>query len=257
MYQKGVAVKVSIITVCYNSADTILDTMNSVASQDYDEVEHIVVDGDSTDGTLAILLSFSGKFCLISEKDQGIYDAINKGIGVASGDIIGILNSDDMYHDNKILSRVVGEFLANDVDVVYGDLVYVSKTDIFKTVRYWKSSSFVKGSFFKGWHPAHPTMFVRKDAYLRYGLYDTSLKSASDYELMLRFFEKNDVKSSYVSSIFVKMRCGGKSNKSIRNIIFSNLECYKSWKMNGFSISIGQFLSRPFSKLKQYYHAKK
>ncbi|KAF5028056.1 PGL/p-HBAD biosynthesis glycosyltransferase [anaerobic digester metagenome] len=249
--------KISIITVCFNSAGTILDTMNSVLSQDYAQVEHIVVDGVSTDGTLDILMSFSGEFHLISEKDHGIYDAINKGIRVASGDVIGILNSDDVYADNHVLSRIADEFLSCDVDVVYGDLVYVARNDINKLVRYWKSSHFAPGAFFKGWHPAHPTMFVKKDAYNRNGLYDTTLKSASDYELMLRFFEKNHVRSSYIHSILVKMRCGGKSNKSILNIIISNFECYKSWKMNGFSISIRQFLSRPFSKLKQYFSVQK
>ena len=183
--------KISIITVSFNNAATIEDTINSVASQKHSDVEHIVIDGVSTDGTVEIVQRNRDaveKF--VSERDSGIYDAMNKGIASASGDVIGFLNSDDVYAHCDILSRAAEVFANPDVDACYADLVYVRQEDLGKVVRHWKSKDFRQGLFALGWCPPHPTFFVRKSVYREYGGFDLNYRLAADVELMLRFFGK-------------------------------------------------------------------
>ena len=244
--------KISIITVVWNNAKTIKDAINSVLNQSYKDVEYIVIDGASTDGTIEIVQSYGDKIKFISEKDNGLYDAMNKGIRMATGDVVGILNSDDFYASDKILQIVADEFLKGNIDSVYANLEYIDANDPKRVIRYWRSKKYQEGLFRSGWHPAHPTFFVKKEIYEKYGVFDLSFKIAADYELMLRFFEKCKITRSYVDEVFVKMRIGGESNRSIKNIIKANMESYKAWKANGLYINPLRFLLKPFSKIIQF-----
>ncbi|WP_198018167.1 glycosyltransferase family 2 protein [Hippea jasoniae] len=245
---------VSIITVVYNNKDTIKDAIESVLNQTYENIEYIVIDGASTDGTVDIVKSYGNRIDkFISKKDNGIYDAMNKGINLASGDIIGILNSDDFYVDSKVIEKVVEVFKDKNVDSVYGDLVYVDKDDTDKIIRYWKSKEYKEGLFKKGWHPAHPTFFVKKEIYNKYGVFNLDFKIAADYELMLRFLEKYKITTSYLPEVLVKMRIGGKSNISIKNIIKANIECYKAWCINGLSPPFFLPVFKITRKLSQFF----
>lgn len=244
--------KISIITVVWNNAKTIKDAINSVLNQSYKDIEYIVIDGSSTDGTIDIVQSYGDKIKFISEKDNGLYDAMNKGIRMATGDVVGILNSDDFYASDKIFQIVADEFLKGNIDSVYANLEYIDANDPKRVIRYWRSKKYQEGLFRSGWHPAHPTFFVKKEIYEKYGVFDLSFKIAADYELMLRFFEKCKITSSYVDEVFVKMRIGGESNRSIKNIIKANMESYKAWKANGLYINPLRFLLKPFSKIIQF-----
>lgn len=216
--------KISIITVCYNSARTIRDTISSVAKQKNVEVEHIVVDGASSDGTMDIVRMAPSIDRYISEPDNGIYDAMNKGIALATGDIIGTLNADDFYVDDYALERIAEAFSDSEVEVCYGDLVYVDPDDTKKIVRYWKSRPFRPGLFRSGWMPAHPTFFVRREVYTRWGTFDLSYRIAADVELMMRFLEAHRVNARYLPRLFVKMRAGGVTNRAWGNIWIQNKE---------------------------------
>jgi len=245
--------KISIITVVYNNKNTIKDAIESVLNQTYKNIEYIVVDGDSRDGTVEIIKSYGDKIDkFITELDNGIYDAMNKGIKLATGDVIGILNSDDFYLNNNIIEKVVHEFQNKKVDSVYGDLIYVDNKDTNKIVRYWKSKEYKKGLFKTGWHPAHPTFFVKKEIYENYGLFDLNFKIAADYEIMLRFLEKYKITVEYIPEVLVKMRIGGESNRSIKNILKANIECYKAWKINDLKPPIFLIFIKPLNKLKQF-----
>jgi glycosyltransferase len=246
------SMKVSIITVVYNNKKTIKDAIESVLNQTYKNIEYIVIDGASNDGTVEIVQSYSNKIDkFISEPDNGLYDAMNKGLKLATGNIIGILNSDDFYASNNIIEKVVNVFNENNIDSVYGDLVYVDSNNTDKIVRYWKSIPFKKGLFRKGWHPAHPTFFVKKDVYDKYGIFNLDFKIAADYEIMLRFLEKYKISTYYIPEILVKMRIGGESNKNIKNIVRANIECYKAWKINELKPPLLLGIKKPFSKLSQ------
>ena len=248
-----IKLKVSIITVVYNNKSTIKNAIESVLNQTYKNIEYIVIDGASTDGTIEIIESYANKMDkFVSEPDKGIYDAMNKGLKLATGDIVGILNSDDIYANNKVIETVADAFQKNDCDAIYGDLVYVDKEDLNKIIRYWKSKPFKKGLFKKGWHPAHPTYFVKKDVYDRYGLFNHDFKIAADYELMLRFMEKYNINTHYIPEVLVKMRVGGESNRSLKNILKANIECYKAWQINNLKISPFIVIKKPFFKLFQY-----
>src|SRR5688500_17193430 len=189
--------RISIITATFNSAKTVKDTLESVRAQRYSEVEHIIIDGLSSDGTLPIVHQYPNISVVVSEKDSGIYDAMNKGIALASGEVIGILNSDDIYADSHVLSEVAQIFNDDRVDACYADLQYVDEKDTTKLVRHWKSGNFRKGSFFYGWMPPHPTLFLRRRVYDKIGLFNLSLKTAADYELMLRIFVRNNFNIRY------------------------------------------------------------
>ncbi len=245
--------KVSIITVCFNSERTISTAIESVIMQKYPDIEHIIIDGASTDKTFEIIQSYGNKISkLISEPDNGIYDAMNKGIKIATGEIIGTLNSDDLYIDNQVISDVVKAFGSN-IDLLYGDLFYVKKNNTDSIIRKWKSTNFKKNSFKNGWHPPHPTFFVKKNIYNKYGAFNLDYKLAADFELMLRFMEKHQLKNFYLNKTMVKMRLGGATNKNLKNILYQNIECYKAFKKNQLPVSILYPIFRLLPKLSQYF----
>lgn len=245
--------KVSIITISYNSAETIEATLRSVAEQSHPEIEHILIDGGSSDGTLDIAAQFENSIThLISEPDKGIYDGMNKGLKMASGTIVGILNSDDVYADNKVIEEVVNKMSAENSDALYADLVYVDRNNLSQIKRYWKSGIYKKNAFRKGWMPPHPTFFVRKKIYDQYGYFDTRLKSAADYEIMLRFIHRYRITLSYLPRVIVKMRLGGQSNVSLRNRLKANKEDRLAWKMNGMRPGLFTLIRKPLSKITQF-----
>ena len=245
--------KVSIITATYNSAKTIKDTVLSVAHQTYKHIEHIIIDGCSTDNSLNIAGHFGHTGPLLCEPDNGIYDAMNKGVIMATGDIIGILNSDDFYPDAQVIEKVVKVFESGDCDAVYGDLVYVDPNNTKTVLREWIAGSYNKKLFYKGWMPPHPTFFVRKEIYEKYGLFNLSFKSSSDYELLLRFLFLKEVKVKYLHDILVHMRAGGYSNRSIKNRIAAHLEDRRAWKVNCISPKWYTVALKPLSKVNQFF----
>jgi glycosyltransferase involved in cell wall biosynthesis len=248
--------KVSIITVTLNCVDYLSDALLSVSKQDYSNLEIIVIDGGSTDGSLKILKDFNFIDILISEPDEGLYHALNKGIMKSSGDIVGFLHADDFFPQNSIVSDIVRVF--NDhshSDAVYGDLNYVSRKDISIIKRIWKSETFTPELLKKGWMPPHPTLYVRKDWYLKYGFFDTSFKISSDYDFIIKSFSNSSFKSVYLPSTIVNMRIGGESNKSIKNIFCKILEDFRIISKTSSSIFLAVYtlLFKNFSKVKQLF----
>jgi glycosyltransferase involved in cell wall biosynthesis len=237
--------KITVVIVSFNSGATIEDTIISVKNQNYSNIECIVVDGLSTDNTLDILNKYFNVITkVISENDTGIYDAMNKGIINATGDIVGLLNSDDVLADNFVLKRVSEVFLNNqDIDACYGDLCYVKQNDLSKIVRYWRSNNFKNGLFKYGWVPPHPTLYVRSKIYKKYGGFDTSYMIAADFELMLRLFEVFHIHSAYLPHVLVKMRLGGTSNRSIKNIIVQNMEIRRALRNHKIQSSLIAFIA--------------
>ena len=223
-----------------------------MVNQEYKSVEYIIIDGGSTDDTLQIVEKYKSKIAvLVSEKDKGIYDAMNKGIAFATGDIIGILNSDDFYPDPHVLSKIVNEFKP-EIDGVYADLVYVDPGNTARITRTWKSGDYQIGMFLKGWMPPHPTFFVRKEVYDKYGTYALNLRSAADYEFMLRVIHKHGIKLAYLPETIVRMRAGGASNASLKNRIKANKEDRLAWKMNDLRPQLFTHLRKPLSKIFQF-----
>lgn len=250
--------KISIITVSYNSQSTIKHTIDSVSSQTYKNKEYILIDGASQDWTLDILDFKKDEIDnFVSEKDDGIYDAMNKGIKAATGDIIGILNSDDFYYNQDVLSKVAKVFEETNCDCLYGDLIFVNKGDISKIVRYWKSGKFEKNIMKKGWMLPHPTFFVKKKIYQKYGLYNTSLKRAADYEMILRLLHKEKINIEYIPEILIKMRVGGESNASIWNRLKGNNEDNIAWNLNGLKKPHFIRFIKPFRKISQFFRKPK
>lgn len=246
---------VSIITVVLNGKDFISSAIESVLSQSYPNIEHIVIDGGSTDGTLDEINKYKGWIAkMISGNNQGLYDGMNQGISIAAGEIIGILNADDLYYDQNVIKTVVESLIESGAEACWGDLVYVKRKDPWSITRVWKSSEYRAGLFQKGWHPPHPTFFVPKSAYDKYGLFRLDLSYASDYELMLRFLERHKIKSTYIPKFLVKMREGGISNwRNVFNVIRNNLKCYKSWKLNELKASPLVIVRKPLSKIPQLF----
>ena len=249
--------KVSIITVSFNAEETISDTIKSVINQDYENIEYIIIDGASKDKTSSIIKSFGFKVAkFISEPDKGIYDAMNKGLALATGDIIGILNADDIYADTNVISKVVNRFQEDKVEGLYADLVYVKRDDTNKITRYWRSGNYSKGKFLKGWMPPHPTFFVKREIYEKYGNFNLDLRSAADYEIMLRFIHKHEIKITYLPCIITKMRVGGQSNVSLKNRIKANKEDREAWKINGLKPGFFTLIRKPLSKVGQFFKRK-
>ena len=243
--------KISIITVVRNNKETIRDAIESVLSQNYENVKYIIIDGNSIDGTVEIIRSYANKIDkFVSEKDNGLYDAMNKGINIADGDIIGFLNSDDLYIDSDVLSKVAREFIAQpSLDACYADLVYVDHGSTSRVIRYWKSSKFSLGLFSKGWSPPHPTFFVSRRVYEKFGNFNIQYHIASDIELMIRFLEVYKIDVKYIPQLLVKMRYGGISNKSIKNMLNLNQEIlgaldYHNLPKNIFIFFIYKIISR-------------
>jgi glycosyltransferase involved in cell wall biosynthesis len=243
---------ISIITASFNSAATITDTLKSIQSQVYNSIEHIIIDGLSSDNTLAIVNSFPHLTKIISEKDLGIYDAMNKGIAAASGEIIGILNSDDVYYNNQVISKVMAAFEDDSVDAVYGDLLYVKQNDLSKIIRTWRSGNFTKKKFYFGWMPPHPTFFVRKKVYEEIGNFNLSLHSSADYEFMLRALFRYSYQPCYIPEVLVKMRTGGRSNATIKYRIRANAEDRRAWDINGLKPYIFTIALKPLRKIFQF-----
>lgn len=245
--------KVSIITVCLNSDKTIEDTIKSVLSQSYDDIEYIVVDGGSTDSTLDILNKYRDQISkCVSEPDKGIYDAMNKGIKLSNGDIIATLNADDVYADETIVRQMVELMQNNKLDAAYGDLAYIDHNDSNRVVRLWKPGQYNKGAFSYGWVAPHPTFFCRKDIFEKHGFYQNDFRIAADFELMLRFIEKHQIKIAYFPKVIAKMRTGGHANVW-QGIIRGNLEIIKSFKMNNLKLSPLFFINKPLTKITQLF----
>lgn len=246
--------KFSIITVCRNAGSTIEAAIRSVLEQDYGNIEYIVVDGKSTDSTLSVIENYRSRISkFISEEDQGIYDAINKGIRMANGEVIGILHADDFYPHEKIISRVSEEFRVKKVDSAYGDLQYVHKDNSAKIFRHWRSQPFDPKLFLRGWMPPHPTFFVKRSCYGKWGLYNTGFSISADYELMLRFLYKHRISASYIPEVLVKMRTGGISNVTLKSRLKANREDRLAWRINGLKPNSFTLILKPLSKLRQFF----
>lgn len=225
--------KVSIITVTYNSAKTLQRTLDSVQEQTYGNIEHILVDGDSTDGTLDIIKANEQHIArYVSEPDEGIYDAINKGIKMATGSIIGILNSDDVLSNEFVIEQIVRNLRRQKADIAYGDLVYVDREDGDRIVRYWRSNKFKRRQLYFGWMPPHPTMYVRRQVYEDCGLYSTALRISADYDFMLRVLRHDKYKKVYIPQVLVRMAMGGISNRNIRTMWLKSREDYRVLRFN-------------------------
>lgn len=247
--------KISVVTVVYNRAGTIADTIQSVASQRYRDIEHIIVDGASTDGTVDILRRNSEKFAkFVSEPDRGGVDAMNKGIRLASGEVIGFLNSDDVYDNSSVVDEVAEVFADPDVEACYADLLYTDPIDLRKIVRYWKSRPYAEGLFEKGWAPANPTFYARRAVYERLGGFDLTYPRAADFELALRFLHVHRIKSVYVPKIWVRMRTGGVSNNSLMGIILgNNREIYRAFRKHGLAVGPLFIARKILSRVLQYF----
>lgn len=247
--------KFSILIPTFNSAKTIQDTIDSIRLQKFTSYEIIVIDNNSTDHTIQILKKNKlPNIKFIIEKDEGIYDAINKGILNARGDIISLLHSDDIYYNSSALQIISEIFDQKKIDIVYGDLVYVKKNNLNKIIRYWKCSSFYPGRFLKGWHPPHPTFFVKKKIYNKYGLYKNHIGNSADVELMYRFLETNKISSFYLNKILIKMRYGGKSNKKLSSILSQNLAVVNFLGINKSLIKVLLFFFyKIINRSKQFY----
>ena len=245
--------KISIITICFNSSKTIERTFQSIMNQSYQNIEYIVVDGASSDDTLKIIKNYNSSISkYISESDEGLYDAMNKGIALATGDIIGILNSDDFLASNDIINIIASMINSENLDGVYGDLQYVDKINTKKIRRNWKSYDFKPSLLEQGWMPPHPTLFLKKEVYQKHGLFDLSYRISADYDFILRIFKDTELKFGYLPKVITKMRVGGASNRSVENIIKKSKEDYRIIRSN----NIGSFLTlikKNISKLKQLF----
>jgi glycosyltransferase involved in cell wall biosynthesis len=245
--------RVSIITAVLNGRDTIGETIRSVSNQIYKNVEHIIIDGGSADETLEVIRRYIDQITkVISEPDRGIYDALNKGIRLSSGDVIGILNGDDFYAHNKVLKMVIDVFENQKVDSCYGDLQYVNKNAIHKVIRHWKSSQYNHGKFKYGWMPPHPTFFVRREIYEKFGYFNTNFRIAADYELMLRFLERHRISTHYIPNVLIKMRVGGMSNRSLKNMALKSYEDYMAWRVNHLNSSFYTIPLKNILKIPQF-----
>jgi glycosyltransferase involved in cell wall biosynthesis len=246
--------KISIITVVYNNRQTINDAIESVLAQDYPDIEHIIIDGASTDGTVEIIESYGDRIAkFISEPDKGIYDAMNKGLKLATGDIIGILNSDDFYADNTIISSIIQEFETKNVEMVFGDLVFVKPEDLNRVVRSYSTPNFTPSKFAWGWMPPHPTCYLKRSVYERYGYFKTDYHIAADYEILTRFMAKHKITYSHIPKILIKMRTGGISTRSLKSNWILNQEIVRGCTENGIKTNIVKVLSKFFTKIFQLY----
>lgn len=244
--------KISVITAVHNNRETISTALDSTLGQSGVDIELVVIDGGSTDGTLEVLRSYADRLhVLVSEPDRGIYEALNKGIRCASGDVVGFLHSDDLFADPGVLSRVAAAFDDPGVGAVYGDLVYVGKENPDQVVRYWRSRVFSRRRLGWGWMPPHPTLYMRRHVYEQHGLFDTSFRIAADYDFILRALGADRVVVRYIPKVLVKMRVGGVSNRSLSNIVRKSREDLRALKRNGVG-GLGALLWKNLSKLPQF-----
>ena len=250
--------KISIVTACYNNKSTICDTLRTIQMQTHQDIEHIVIDGGSTDGTLEILEQHKERFAYFSsEPDNGHYHAMNKGLANVSGDIIGLLNSDDFFANEHVLSNINQAFSDETIDACYGDLVYVNHNNTNQVVRYWKSNAYSSELFGKGWAPAHPTFYVRKAVHEQHGmLFNLDYKLAADYDVLLRLLFAHNIKTAYIPDVMVKMRLGGATNKSLKNIINQNKEIMQILKHYNYPCSPIKFLGNKLADRIQQHLSK-
>ncbi|MEO8588949.1 MAG: glycosyltransferase family 2 protein [Flavobacteriales bacterium] len=252
--------KVTLITVCRNVAPVIEETLNSVFEQDHPDIEVIVIDGASTDGTLDILKDLArperGRRVakLVSEPDKGIYDAMNKGLRLATGDIIGFVNAGDLLMTPNVLSRVVAAFNKEKVDAIYGDIIMVDEKDITKVKRKWESGVYRRERFRSGWMPPHVATFFRKSVYDRFVLFRDDLRIGADYEILLRFLYKERVATVHLPEVLVRFRLGGMSNGNVQQVLQANREVRRSWRLNGFKAPPLLVTRKLWSKVMQFFH---
>lgn len=246
-------IKISVVTAVYNRQQTVGQALDSVLSQTYPAVESIVIDGASTDGTLAVLEPYRQRLAvLISERDQGIYDALNKGIKHATGNVVGFLHADDVFENSEVLAKVAAAFQDPAIDAVYGDLVYVRHDDIGQVIRYWKSGEYDDAALSRGWMPPHPTFYVRRHVYEQLGGFDTRYRIAADYDTILRFLAVGKIRVAYIPEVLVRMRTGGISNRSLKTILRKSLEDIDVLRRNQVGGVITLF-QKNFSKLSQFW----
>jgi glycosyltransferase involved in cell wall biosynthesis len=245
--------KVSVITVAFNAASTLGDTLDSVAGQSHPDIEHLLIDGASQDDTASVVQRHGQHLArFISEPDQGIYDAMNKGIRLASGEIIGFLQSDDVLAHSEVIAGIADAFDDPDVDAVYGDLVYVQHDDTSRVVRRWKSGVWSAGAFKAGWMPPHPTFYARRSLYERLGGFDTGLRISADYDAMVRYLFVGRIRTTYIPEVLVRMRLGGASNRSLRAMLKKSSEDYAVIRQHGLG-GLGTLLAKNFRKLPQFF----
>ncbi len=243
--------KITIITAVFNREATIAQAIESVRAQTWPHVEHLVIDGASTDGTLAAIDGARHEAMrLVSEPDKGIYDALNKGVALASGDVVGLMHSDDFFAHDQVLAKVAAAFEAPGVLAVYGDLDYVSADDESRVVRRWRSGSYSRKKLARGWMPPHPALFLRREVFERHGAYDTNYRIAADYDAILRYFSRENLNPAYIPDVLVKMRLGGESNRSLGNLVRKSREDYRALKANGVGGGAALFMKN-FGKVGQ------
>ncbi len=245
--------KISVITAVYNRSDTVVDSVKSLQAQTYKDFEHLVMDGGSTDGTVEVLRSLDDhRLKLVTEPDEGIYDALNKGMNRATGDVIGLMHSDDFYASTTVLEQVAKAFTDPNIDAVYGDLQYVSAKNKAQIIRHWTAGEFLPAKLKRGWMPPHPALYIRKRVIDRWGDYDTSYRIAADYDAILRWFGQGRIRTKYVPEVFVKMRVGGESNQSLKKIFHKSREDYRALQANRIG-GLGTLALKNFSKLNQFF----
>lgn len=245
--------KISIVTAVYNRAGVISQALESMKMQSWANVEHIIIDGVSTDGTIEILKPLESENCiLVSEPDSGIYDALNKGFARATGDIIGLLHSDDFFADSQVLESVAEVFSNTSVDAVYGDLDYVDRNNESRTIRRWRPGEYHRSKLSFGWMPPHPTLFLRREVIERWGAFDNEFRIAGDYDAILRYFGKGGIDAAYIPRVLVKMRTGGESNRSIARIVSKTVEDYRALRRNRIG-GLGALAYKNLSKVKQFF----
>lgn len=246
--------KISLITVVYNAGKFLKDCIGSVVAQAYPDIEYIVVDGGSTDQTLAIIDSFRQHIAhFVSEKDKGMYDALNKGLKLATGDVIGILNADDMLASSDVIEQIAHTFKNHHTDAVYGNLNYVDMNNPEKIIRKWVSKPYSLSGIARGWMPAHPTLYIKREIFEKYGNYSLDFGTAADYELMIRFLYKSRIKATYLNKLIVNMRVGGMSNANSRQRYHAFLNDYKAIKTNGIGFAYITVILKKLRKLPQFF----
>jgi len=248
--------KVSIITVVYNGEKYLVDCIESIIAQTYQNIEYIVIDGASTDGTLSILEKYKTTISkCVSEQDSGMYHALNKGVNLATGDIVGILNADDMLASPDVISNIVSQFQSRDAAAVYGNLNYIDQKNPHKIIRKWISKQFTLKDVRLGWMPAHPTLYIKRDLFDKYNNYSLNFGTAADYELMLRFLFKHQIKAIYLNELLVNMRIGGMSNASFKQRCAAIVNDYKAIKTNHINFPLLTLFLKKVSKITQYLHS--
>ncbi|ASU36813.1 glycosyltransferase family 2 protein [Mucilaginibacter xinganensis] len=244
--------KISLITVSFNAESTISYCIESILRQKYPNLEYIIIDGGSTDGTVRVIEKYKHHLSLfISEPDKGIYDAMNKGITLATGDVVGLLNADDFFADDTVLNAIADAFKKNDIDALYGDLNYINKAG--RVIRKWRAGEFTSKSFNLGWMPPHPTLYCKRSLFEKLGLYSLNYGTAADYELMLRYLYINKLKSYYIKKVMINMKTGGKSNKNLNNRVKGLFFDLKAMRTNGILLPVLTLIIKPLRKIMQYF----